>query len=96
MQRNFLGVSQPFRKLHNGKKRLSIYKNLGIHSDPEMFVIKSQLVAQFHNNSKQIIKKEVSIVQFDLKNSLKNLFEIPNLFDATIANMKNFEMSYLM
>lgn len=71
------------------KKRLAVYEALGIYKKPDMYDLKNQLVAKFHENNKFVMKKNIAMVNFKLSDSLKNMLEIPGLFDATMTNMND-------
>lgn len=87
----FDSCQDPFEDMDTEKKRLSIYEDLKMYTEPEMYVMKNEFVAKFRGNDKCVFKKDVSIVHFDLQKSVTNLLEISGLFEATIANMKNLE-----
>ncbi|OXU22871.1 hypothetical protein TSAR_010190, partial [Trichomalopsis sarcophagae] len=81
----------PFFKYSSENKRMRIYKNMELYTDPEECQIGSIQAPIGCGSINTITDQTVSMIHIPLKKSLKKLLEINGLFDATLSYMNSLK-----
>lgn len=87
INKTFEKYKDPFKNYSTEDKRLRLYKNRGLYTEPVLPVIKYESVPKTHGKKLRIQGVPISILCTSLKDSLRKLLKIEGLFDATVSYM---------
>lgn len=74
-----------FEKFSSEDKRIRIFQNLNLYSEPEMVMINVTQKISVDDNVVKMQNKEISLLKFDIKKLLIQLLEKPGLFNEIQA-----------
>lgn len=91
IDKNFNDFAEPFQFFDTEKKRLTIYKHLGLYSEPKLIKIDMKDKYCYKDQKHIFISKSIYMVLLSMEHSLKLLLEMDGLFEAMKSYMAELE-----
>ena len=87
----FKKYKDPFEKFSTHKKRMVLYKNMGVYVEPEISAIKEIPIAVVRQNKITLKSKQAQTVHMSIKHSFTKLLEMDGLFDGTMSYLNSLK-----
>ena len=86
----FLAHKDPFKAVSN-ERRMTLYKNMGLYTEPEEHVIVHDYIYKQDANKLTIDSKEIKIKRIPIMDSLVKLLGVKGIFEATLMYMNELQ-----